>query len=48
MEFIRYTREMYGQETLQGISWDLLPVVTYTGLVIIIAHFLYKMIINKK
>ena len=42
MELFRYTRDMYGQETLQGISWDLLPVFAGIAAVIIIAHLTYS------
>ncbi len=48
MELFRYTRDMYGQETLQGISWDLLPVFTGIAVVIIVAHLAYSMVAGKK
>jgi hypothetical protein len=25
MNLLRVTRDLYGQETLQGVSWDLIP-----------------------
>lgn len=48
MEILRYTRDMYGQETLQGISWDLLPVFAGIAAVIIVGHLVYSMIAGKK
>ena len=48
MELLRYTRDMYGQETLQGISWDLLPVFAGAAALVIVAHLVYSMIANKK
>ena len=40
MEILRYSRDVYGQETLQGISWDLLPVFFYGALAIIVVHLI--------
>ncbi len=48
MEILRYTRDMYGQETLQGVSWDLLPVFAGIAAVIIVGHLVYKMVTGKK
>lgn len=48
MEILRYTRDMYGQETLQGVSWDLLPVFAGIAAVIIVGHLIYSMISGKK
>lgn len=48
MELFRYTRDMYGQETLQGISWDLLPVFAGIAALVIVAHLAYCMIAGKK
>jgi len=48
MELLRYTRDMYGQETLQGISWDLLPLFSGGAAIIIIGHLAYSIIAKKK
>lgn len=48
MEILRYTRDMYGQETLQGISWDLLPVFTGISVVVIVGHLIYSLVSGKK
>jgi hypothetical protein len=39
---------MYGQETLQGISWDLIPVFAGGGALFIICHLAYSFVANKK
>lgn len=48
MEIFRYTRDMYGQETLQGISWDLIPLFAGTAALIIVCHLAYSFVANKK
>ncbi|MBT5072857.1 MAG: hypothetical protein HOJ34_11560 [Kordiimonadaceae bacterium] len=47
MEIFRYTRDMYGQETLQGISWDLIPVFAGATALFIICHLVYSMVTKK-
>lgn len=42
MEFFRITRNAWGQETLEGISWDLLPVALAVGGTIIIGHLMWR------
>ena len=42
MELVRITRNAWGQETLEGMSWDLLPVAFALGLVIIIGHLVWR------
>jgi hypothetical protein len=48
MEFFRITRNAWGQETLEGISWDLLPVAFGVGVAIIIGHLVWRRIRNKR
>lgn len=48
MELLRYTRDMYGQETLQGISWDLLPIFAGAAAVVILSHLAYSYVAKKK
>ncbi len=36
MEIFRITRNAWGQETLEGISWDLLPVAFWLGVAFIV------------
>jgi len=48
MEFIRVTRDAWGQETLEGISWDLIPEFVAVAAVIIVAHALYMWLVAPK
>ncbi|MFO7285452.1 MAG: hypothetical protein C0P79_001250 [Gammaproteobacteria bacterium] len=42
MELVRVSRDVYGREVLEGISWDLLPVFFWAGIAFICAHALYR------
>jgi hypothetical protein len=42
MEFFRITRNAWGQETLEGISWDLLPVAFVIGIAFIVGHLVWR------
>jgi hypothetical protein len=41
MQFLRISRDMYGQETLQGVSWDLIPWFAGAAAAFIVVHALY-------
>ncbi|MBF0278358.1 MAG: hypothetical protein HQM13_11225 [SAR324 cluster bacterium] len=42
MELFRIDRNPWGQEILQGMSWDLLWVFFGAGALFIVVHMLYK------
>lgn len=42
MELFRVSRDVYGQQTLDGVSWDLLGVFFGIGLAFIVAHMVYS------
>jgi hypothetical protein len=42
MDIFRFTRDAWGQETLEGISWDLLPVAFGLGVAIIVVHLVWR------
>ena len=42
MEIFRITRNAWGQETLEGMSWDLLPVAFGLGVAIIVGHLVWR------
>jgi hypothetical protein len=42
MEFLRFTRDAWDQETLEGVSWDLLPVAFWLGVAIILGHLAWR------
>jgi hypothetical protein len=48
MEIFRVARDVYGQETLEGISWDLLPVAIGLGVLVIVGHAVYRLIAGKR
>jgi hypothetical protein len=48
MEIFRMARDVYGQETLEGISWDLLPVAIGIGLLVIVGHAVYSLVRGKR
>jgi hypothetical protein len=48
MEIFRHARDVYGQETLEGISWDLLPVAIGIALVVIVGHVIYSLVRGKR
>jgi hypothetical protein len=48
MSFLRYSRDMYGQEVLLGVSWDLLPIFFGVALAFILSHLTYRLLIDAK
>lgn len=48
MELFRVSRDVWGREILQGMSWDLLPVFFGVGAVLILAHLLYRWLLAPK
>ena len=42
MELFRTSRDVWGREVLQGMSWDLIGVFFALGLAVVIAHALYR------
>jgi hypothetical protein len=42
VEILRITRNAWGQETLEGVSWDLLPVAFGLGVAIIVGHLIWR------
>lgn len=44
MEIFRVTRNAWGQETLGGLSWDLLPWFVGAAAAIIVLHALFKLL----
>lgn len=48
MELFRVSRDIYGREVLQGMSWDLLPVFFGLGCALIVGHALCRMLLTPK
>ncbi len=42
MDFLRTSRDMYGQETLQGISWEMIPLFVGAAVAFIVVHALFQ------
>lgn len=47
MNFFRYSKDAWGQETLQGISWDLFWIFLGIALVVISVHLIFDYIKKK-
>jgi hypothetical protein len=48
MELFRVSRNVWGQEVLQGMSWDLLWVFFGAGFAIVVLHALYRLLLAPK
>jgi hypothetical protein len=43
VELFRVSRDAYGREVLQGLSWDLIWVFFAAGVAVIVVHALYRL-----
>jgi hypothetical protein len=48
VELFRISRDAYGREVLQGLSWDLLWVFVGIGVALIVGHALYRYFLASK
>jgi hypothetical protein len=48
MEFFRITRNAWGQETLEGMSWDFLPVAFGVGVAFIVLHLVWRVLRKRR
>jgi hypothetical protein len=48
VELFRVSRDVYGREVLQGMSWDLLWVFIGLGAVLIVGHAVYRWLFAPK
>jgi formate dehydrogenase subunit gamma len=48
VDLFRVSRNVWGQEVLQGVSWDLLWVFFGAGLAFILLHALYRRLLAPK
>ena len=48
MDLFRYSSNAWGQTTLEGASWEWLPVFFGIGLVVIVGHAVYMAITKRK
>jgi hypothetical protein len=48
MEVFRVSRDVWGQEVVQGLSWDLLPLFFYAGAALVVLHVVYRWFLAPK
>jgi hypothetical protein len=48
VELFRVSRDIYGREVLQGMSWDLLWVFIGVGIALIVVHAVYRLLFAPK
>jgi hypothetical protein len=48
VELFRVSRDAYGREVLQGLSWDLIWVFFLAGVALIVVHALYRLFLAPK
>jgi hypothetical protein len=48
VELLRISRDAYGREVLQGMSWDLIWVFVGAGAALIVLHALYRLLLAPK
>jgi hypothetical protein len=48
VELFRISRDAYGREVLQGLSWDLIWVFFAAGVALIVIHALYRLFLAPK
>jgi hypothetical protein len=42
LEILRFSRDVYGREVLEGMSWDLIGVFFGLGVAVIVVHAVYR------
>jgi len=48
VELFRISRDAYGREVLEGLSWDLLWLFVGVGVALIVGHALYRYFLAPK
>lgn len=48
MELLRTSRDVWGQEVLQGMSWELIPVFFGAGVIFVLGHLVYRWLLAPK
>jgi hypothetical protein len=48
MELFRRGHDAWGQEVVNGLSWDLLDVALVVGLAVIVVHFVFRAFTRKR
>ena len=42
MNLLRFGHDAYGEQVVNGASWDLLPVAFWAGVAVIVVHLVYR------
>ncbi|HUG73607.1 MAG TPA: hypothetical protein VMK82_09305 [Steroidobacteraceae bacterium] len=42
MDILRYGHDSYGDQVVNGASWDLLPVAFWAGVAVIVVHLIWR------
>jgi hypothetical protein len=48
MNLFRMGHDAYGQSLIDGLSWDLLPVAFWAGVVVIVGHLVIRALTSGK
>ena len=48
MHFVRVGHDVWGRDTVEGVSWDLLPVALAVGALVIVVHAIYRLIRRRR
>jgi hypothetical protein len=42
VDILRYGHDSYGEQVVNGASWDLLPVAFWAGVAVIVVHLIWR------
>lgn len=42
MDILRHGHDTYGEQVVNGVSWDLLPVAFWAGIAVIVGHLIWR------
>jgi hypothetical protein len=47
MDFLRYSKNVFGQKVLAGVNWDLLWVPVFLAIAVILIHLSFRFMTRK-
>jgi ABC-type proline/glycine betaine transport system permease subunit len=48
MNILRYGHDSFGEQVVNGVSWDLLPVAFWAGMAVVVVHLVYRAISRRR
>jgi hypothetical protein len=48
MHILRYGEDSFGEQVVNGVSWDLLPVAFWAGVAVIALHLVYRVFSRRR